>query len=161
MDEQVVIQESQELLTRSNINDEVMAVGVFYPRGHTAGAMVGGLAGADVGGAAGDLAGAIGLAGGYLAGKEIADRTSGLPGEMFVAVSNTHVYLMVGKRDPRLKPVRVLGTLDRVSLQVKVHQRVNVKVVELIDESTGAKVELEGSRIPTLHVGDVLSVLTN
>lgn len=158
MDEQISLERAEELVTSSGITDELTAVGVFYPRGHTAGGMIGGLAGADVGGVAGDLAGAIGLAGGYLAGRKIADHNSGLPGEMFVGVSTTKVYLMEGERAPRLRPVRLLAAIERNSLEVKVHQRVNVRDVELVEDS-GAKIELEGSRIPTLHVGDVLAAL--
>jgi hypothetical protein len=40
-----------------------------------------------------------------------------------------------------------------------VHQRVNVRVVELFDRTTGARVELEGARMPGFHVGDVLHAL--
>ena len=33
---------------------------------------------------------------------------------------------------------------------MKVHQRVNVRVLELIHPETGSKIELEGTRIPAL-----------
>jgi hypothetical protein len=41
----------------------------------------------------------------------------------------------------------------------EIHQRVNVRILELIDRDTGASVQLEGNRIPTLHTGEVLKVL--
>ncbi len=39
------------------------------------------------------------------------------------------------------------------------HQRVNVRVLELVDRASGASVQLEGNRIPTLHTGDVIKAL--
>ena len=35
----------------------------------------------------------------------------------------------------------------------------NVRVLELIDETTGSKVELEGSRLPGFHMSEVLDAL--
>ena len=42
---------------------------------------------------------------------------------------------------------------------MKVHQRVNVRVLELIDEATGSRIELEGSRLPVTHTKDVIELL--
>lgn len=39
------------------------------------------------------------------------------------------------------------------------HPRVNVRVVELIDETTSSRVELEGERLPGFHVSDVIDAL--
>ena len=46
--------------------------------------------------------------------------------------------------------------LPRHELEVKVHARVNVRVLELIDTATGSRIELEGNRIPLTHSKDVI-----
>jgi hypothetical protein len=43
---------------------------------------------------------------------------------------------------------------------VKVHQRVNVRVLELIDEDSGSRIELEGNRLPVTHSKDVIEALS-
>ncbi len=50
--------------------------------------------------------------------------------------------------------------LPRAGLTAKVHQRVNVRVLELIEDASGSRVELEGNRIPLTHSKDVINVLT-
>ena len=42
---------------------------------------------------------------------------------------------------------------------MKVHLRVNVRVLELIDSATGARIELEGNRVPMTHSKDVIKAL--
>lgn len=42
---------------------------------------------------------------------------------------------------------------------MKVHQRVNVRILELIDQATGSRIELEGNRIPLTHSKDVIDAL--
>ena len=49
--------------------------------------------------------------------------------------------------------------LDRSDLEAKVHQRVNVRVLELIHGPSGDAIELEGPRLPGFHVGSVLDAL--
>ena len=44
-------------------------------------------------------------------------------------------------------------------LETKVHQRVNVRILELIHKDTGSTVQLEGNRVPTLHTKDVIKAL--
>ena len=39
------------------------------------------------------------------------------------------------------------------------HQRVNVRVLELIDGPSGDKIELEGPRLPGFHAGSVIDAL--
>jgi hypothetical protein len=40
-----------------------------------------------------------------------------------------------------------------------VHRRVNVRVLELIDEATGSRIELEGNRLPVTHSKNVIDLL--
>jgi hypothetical protein len=49
--------------------------------------------------------------------------------------------------------------LPRADLTVKVHQRVNVRVLELIEEASGSRIELEGNRLPVTHSKDVIQEL--
>jgi hypothetical protein len=38
---------------------------------------------------------------------------------------------------------------------------VNVRVLELIDEASGGRVELEGNRVPMTHSKDVIAALVH
>ena len=78
---------------------------------------------------------------------------------MVVAVTPTAVLGFDSVRDHGRRPTGLLFRLPRERLSSRVHQRVNVRILELVDDATGATVELEGSRIPTLHTGDVLKAL--
>jgi hypothetical protein len=42
---------------------------------------------------------------------------------------------------------------------VRTHPRVNVRVLELIDEASDSRVELEGERLPGFHASDVIDAL--
>lgn len=50
--------------------------------------------------------------------------------------------------------------VSRDNLQVRVHQRVNVRVLEMIDEPTNSRIELEGDRLPVTHARDVMDELS-
>jgi hypothetical protein len=79
---------------------------------------------------------------------------------MLVGVSATNVYGFGTERDGGERvPTELVFRLPRSQLEVRVHERVNVRVVELFDRATGARVELEGARMPGFHVGDVLHAL--
>jgi hypothetical protein len=159
MKEQHMVEKVQEALTRIGIADTALATGLFFPRGHTGGAFVGGVIGGDIGDTVGGLAGGVGMAAGLLAGQHAADARSGLPERMMVAVSAEAVYGFDTHREHEREPTDLVFQVPRDGLEVKVHQRVNVRVLELIDEKTGSKVELEGSRLPGFHMSDVLHAL--
>ncbi len=44
-------------------------------------------------------------------------------------------------------------------VSVEVHQRVNVRVLELIDAASGSRLEVEGNRLPVTHSKDVIDHL--
>jgi hypothetical protein len=160
MSEQTMIDLVAEALRASGIEDELIAVGQFYPRGHTGGMFAGGMVGSDAGGRlGGGIGGDVGMAAGSLAGMRAADGASGLPSKMLVGVSANTVY---GLDAPtRHSPPRaIVFTVSRSKLEAKVHQRVNVRVLELIDTDSGAKLELEGNRLGVTHSGDVIKALT-
>jgi hypothetical protein len=148
----------QGALTEAGVTDQVLAAGQFNPRGHSGGLFAGGLAGSEAGGVLGEAAGAIGLGTGSLAGMRAADSTSGLPAKMVVGVTATTVYgFAAATRHSR--PTALVFQVPRASLTVKVHQRVNVRILELIDDATGSRIELEGSRVPMTHSEDVIAAL--
>ena len=154
-----MIELAQAALDRFGIDDTVEAVGQFAPRGQSGAMFAGGMVGGDVGGAAGDLAGGLGLGAGLAAGRAASSASSGLPPTVMVAASASTVYGMHA-RTRRREPDSILFAVPRAGLTVTVHQRVNVRVLELIDEQTGARIELEGNRLPVTHSKDVIHVLT-
>lgn len=152
-----MIEVVQAALDHHGIEDSVIAVGEFYPRGHTGGGFAGGLLGGDAGSGLGSLGEGVGVAGGYAAGTRAADAASGLPAEMLVGVSDANVYGFAAKT--RHEPATLAFQVPRAGLEVKVHQRVNVRVLELVDRSSGARIELEGNRLPVTHSKDVIDTL--
>ena len=99
----------------------------------------------------------IGTVGGYIAGTKAHDAASGLPERMVVGVSDTTVYGFAGSR---AHPKALAFRVPRKRLEVKVHQRVNVRVLEPIDWEGGSRIELEGMRLPIWHARDVIQELT-
>jgi hypothetical protein len=159
MSEESMLELVQGALRNGGIEDELVAVGQFNPRGHTGGLFAGGLLGSDAGGhLGGNIGSDIGMVTGSLAGQRAADQASGLPSSMLVAVSPENVY---GFDAPtrHSEPRGIVFGLPRSSVEVKVHQRVNVRILELIDKQSGDKIELEGNRLPITHSGDVIKAL--
>ena len=147
-----------EALAKRGVDDEVLAVGEFNPRGHTGGLFVGGLAGGSAGDELGGLAGGVGVAAGSLAGARAVDAAAGLAGWMLIGVTATTVYGFAGRRSVA-EPTELAFEVPRKGLTAKVHQRVNVRVLELIDEESGSRIELEGNRLPVTHSKDVIDEL--
>jgi hypothetical protein len=155
MSEESMVEVVNEALASAGIEDTVTAVGEFYPRGHTGAGFAGGMIGGDLGDSVG--AGGVGTAGGYVAGTRAHDAATGLPEQMLVGVSESTVYGFAGdRRHARALVFRI----RREGLDVKVHQRVNVRVLELIEEASGSRIELEGNRLPITHSKDVISELS-
>jgi hypothetical protein len=159
MSEEKMVELLQGALEKRGIEDEVVAAGQFNPRGHTGGLFVGGLVGGDAGSLLGGVADSVGTGAGALAGMRAADVASGLPADMLVGVSATTVYGFAAptRHD---EPTALAFQLPREGLVAKVHQGVNVRVLELIDEASGSRIELEGNRLPVTHSKDVIEVLS-
>jgi hypothetical protein len=153
MSEERMVELVQEALQARGIEDQVLAAGQFEPRGHVGGLFAGGMIG-------GDLADGVGLAVGSIAGMKAADASSGLPSEMLVGVSDSAVYGFAAKTR-HSEPSDLVFGVKREGLTVKVHQRVNVRILELIDESSGSRIELEGNRVPLTHSKDVIALLSS
>ena len=157
MSEAKIVEVVNEALASAGIEDTVIVAGEFSPRGHSGAGFAGGLIGGSVGDAIGPPAGGIGTAGGYLAGTAAHDDASGLPGRMIVGVSETTLYGFAGNR---AHANALVFRLPRQRLEAKVHQRVNVRVLELLDAESGSRIELEGMRLPITHAKDVIQELT-
>jgi hypothetical protein len=110
----------------------------------------GGLAGSEAGGLLGQAGEAVGLGVGSIAGMRAADARSGLPANMLIGVSATMVYGFAAATR-HSEPTSLVFRVPRAGLTVKVHQRVNVRVLELIDNASDARIELEGNRLPVTH----------
>jgi len=124
-----MVEAVQEALGRLGIDDEVVAAGMFFPRGHTGAMFAGGLVGGGIG-----------------------DALGGAAGDVAVYGFDTH-------REREREPTDLLFRLPRSRLEVRVHPRVNVRVVEQIDGTSSSTVELEGERLPGFHVCDVIDAL--
>jgi hypothetical protein len=158
MNETEMLHRTQAALERSGVEDELVAAGIFLPRGHFAGAFAGGLAGDSLAG--GGLAGSVATAGGAAAGMHAADAASAMPDRSFVGVSATRVYGFGSERAKGgREPTDIVFAVDREGLEVKVHQRFNVRVRELIESRSGAAIELEGPRLPGFHAGAVINAV--
>ena len=158
MSEDAMVRLVQDALVAIGIEDNILAVGQFNPRGHSGGMFAGGLAGGEVGGMAGGAAESIGVGAGSLAGMRAADDMSGLPAKMLVGVSATAVYGFAASTR-RAQPTALTFQVERSALKATVHQRVNVRVLELVDTVSGSRIELEGNRLPVTHSKDVIEEL--
>jgi hypothetical protein len=151
MSEEKMVEQVQDSLAAQGIEDDVFAAGRLNPRGSSGGLFAGGMIGSDV-------AGSVGMAAGSLAGMHAPSALSGLPRNMLVGVSATTVYGLAAFAHHD-EPRELLFQVSREGLTVKVHQRVNVRVLELIHDDTGSRVELEGNRVPLTHSKDVIEAL--
>jgi hypothetical protein len=157
MSEEKIVEVVNKALAAGGIDDTVIAAGEFNPRGHSGAGFAGGWIGGDIGDSLPGPAGAIGTVGGYLAGTKAHDSATGLPERMVVGASETTVYGFAGNR---AHPKALAFRVPRAGLEAKVHQRVNVRVLELIDTESGSRIELEGMRLPITHSKDVIEELT-
>jgi hypothetical protein len=152
VNEREMASRAQGALERHGIDERVEAAAIFFPRGHFGGAFAGGLIG-------GELAGGVGAAGGALAGMKAADAARPTPERCMVAVTAAKVYGFDTERGRGGRvPTQAVFAVDRAALEVKVHARVNVRVLELIG-ADGAAIELEGPRLPGFHAGAVIDAL--
>jgi hypothetical protein len=79
---------------------------------------------------------------------------------MLVGVTDTTVYGFAGRSRHKV-PSELVFEVPRAGLKAKVHQRVNVRILELVDEASGSAIELEGNRLPVTHSKDVIKTLTD
>ncbi len=158
MNERVLVSQAQEVVGQ---DDVLLAAGVFQPRGTQAG--VGG--GAAVGGGlargvAGMALTAAGIAVGGLAGQTAAGDLP-TPRWTVLAVSAERIYGLTGHGEGfAIRPGEVFAVLRRDEVETRVHERVGVRVLEIIENGTGAALELETARLGGWHGTDVLRLLS-
>jgi hypothetical protein len=158
MSEERMVELVQDALAASGIRDDVLAAGQFNPRGQTGGMFAGGLAGGEAGGLLGEVGEIAGQEAGSIAGMHAADARSGLPAKMLVGVTATMVYGFAAPTR-HSEPTALVFQVPRAGLTIKIHQRVNVRVLELIENASGSRIELEGNRLPVTHSKDVIDTL--
>jgi hypothetical protein len=149
----------QQALAREGIAAEVLAAGQFNPRGHSGSMFVGGLAGSSVGEVGGSVGESVGEIAGVAGGMGANAASQGMPQWMLVGVTADSVYGFEGRSRSKT-PGALIFEAKRSDLDVKIHQRVNVRVLELIHEDSGSSIELEGNRLPLTHAKDVIEALT-
>jgi hypothetical protein len=158
MSEERMVELVQDALAASGIRDDVLAAGQFNPRGQTGGMFAGGLAGSEAGGLLGEAGEIAGQEVGSIAGMHAAGARSGWPAKMLVGVTATMVYGFAAPTR-HSEPTALVFQVPRAGLTIKVHQRVNVRVLELIENASGSRIELEGNRLPVTHSKDVITTL--
>jgi hypothetical protein len=155
MSEEQLVRNVQTAIDEHGIADTILHAGEFNPRGRSGSLFAGGLVGGEIGGVAGGLGEAVGVGAGV--GMAAHDASADLPGVMLVGASETAVYGFAGRR--REVPEELVFRVQRAGLEVKVHRRVNVRVLELLHPDTGSAIELEGNRLPVTHSKDVIEFL--
>ncbi|MEU8227258.1 hypothetical protein [Kribbella sp. NPDC048915] len=158
MSEETMERVVQQALTRDGISDRVIAAGQFNPRGQTGSLFAGGLVGDSLGEIGGSVGEAVGDVAGGIGGMRANAAAHGMPEFMLVGVTADGVYGFEGRSRSK-EPGAMVFKVLRAGLEVKVHQRVNVRVLELIHPETNSRIELEGSRLPLTHSNDVIEVL--
>lgn len=152
MNEEEMVERCQAALDKAGVSDTVVAASIFMPRGTFGGAFAGGMIGDEL------VPGGVGTAGGALAGMKTVAANSPVPERCMVAASKTRVYGFDTERDHGRMPTALVFAVAREGLEAKVHQRFNVRVLELIDKS-GAAIELEGPRLPGFHASSIIDEL--
>lgn len=132
--------------------EEVLAAGVFQPRG-TSGAM------GAVGGGGKGIGGLVASVGMVEAGH-VAAAAEHEPRWTIVGVTPTRVLAFEGRaHGTHWEPGVRYAVFDRTNLAVTTHNRVSVRVLELRDTATGERLELETMRVGPAHGGEVVHLL--
>ena len=158
MSEERMVEIAEKALVDLGVPETVEAAGQFLPRGHTGSMFAGGFLGDGLTDMAGGLVNSAATVGGALAGAHIHDAASGLPDQMLVGVTATHVCGWA-QAHRNTDAGGLVFRIPRRDLEIKVHKRVNVRILELIETSSGAQIQLEGNRIPLTHSKDVIQAL--
>ncbi len=136
--------------------EEVIAAGIFHPRGTTGGRVGATAAGFSTDNIVGQVAGvAVGAMAGHVAAE-----ARGVPLRTILAVTPTHLYGFVAEADGvHWKAGERFATFDRSRMEVTVHARANVHTLTIVDPDTGRTYEWEGNRIGPDHANAVIHAL--
>ncbi len=149
-----------DALRAADIDDQVLAVGLFAQRGSTVGILAGGFVGDVVGGGLGGALGsALGELGAVAGGRTVAGDIHKLPSDLILGVCEEWVY---GATLPgfRSLPSTLLFRIPRDGLTATRRDRVSVRVLELQAPGDPDAIMLEGSRNPMTGAKSVINALT-
>ncbi len=153
MSDEKMIEEAKAFI---GSDEDVVAAGIFQPRGTT-----GGMAGATGAGlATAALVGEVaGLPAGLGAGRTMA-HVDGVPRWTMLAVTPTTLHaLACGQHGVGWQPASVFATFDRSAIRATVHGRVNARTLTIEDTASGRTYEWEGNRIGPAHAKAVIEAL--
>jgi hypothetical protein len=136
--------------------EQVVAAGIFEPRG-TSGGMIGATgAGFATDNIVGELAG---VAAGVESGRAMS-HVDGVPRWTMLAVTPTTLYaIRCGQHGVGWQPQETFATFDRSTAHITVHGRVNVRTLTVEDPATGKTYQWEGNRMGPAHAKAVIEAL--
>ncbi len=109
------------------------------------------------------VAGMALTAAGMAVGQHAAQTTAGdlhTPRWTVVAVSAERIYGLTGHGEGfTIQPGEGFAVLRRDEVETKVHERVGVRGLEILETGSGAALELETARLGGWHGSDVLRLL--
>ena len=153
MSDEKLIGEAQRFLGEG---EQVVAAGIFQPRGTTGGRMGATGAGFATDNIVGEIAGA---AAGIEAGRAMS-HVDGVPRWTMLAVTPTTLYAIAcGQHGVGWQPQEMFATVDRSRAHVTVHGRVNVRTLSVVDPDSGRIYQWEGNRIGRAHTKAVIGAL--
>jgi hypothetical protein len=136
--------------------EQVIAAGIFQPRGTTGGMMGTTGAGFATDNIVGEVAGA---AAGIEAGRAMS-HIDDLPRWTMLAVTSTTLYAIAcGQHGVGWQPQETFATFDRSVARMTVHGRVNVRTLTVEDPDSGRTYQWEGNRIGPAHAKAVIEAL--
>lgn len=153
MSDEKLIEEARTFL---GDQEQVLAAGMFQPRGTT-----GGLVGATSAGFATDnIVGEIaGAAAGIEAGRAMS-HIDDVPRWTMLAVTPTTLHAIAcTQHGVGWQPHERFATFDRSAIRVTVHGRVNVRTLTVEDPGSGRTYQWEGNRIGPAHAKAVFEAL--
>jgi hypothetical protein len=136
--------------------EQVLAAGMFEPRGST-----GGLIGATSAGFATDnIVGEIaGAAAGLEAGRAMS-HVDDVPRWTMLAVTPSTLHAIAcGQHGIGCQPESTFASFDRSRIKATVHRRVNVRTLTIEDPDSARTYQWEGNRIGPAHAKDVFRAL--
>jgi hypothetical protein len=153
MSDEKLIEEAQAYL---GDGEQVVAAGIFQPRGTT-----GGMVGATSAGfATNNIVGEIGGAAAGLESGRAMSHVDGVPRWTMLAVTPTTLYAIAcGQHGVGWQPQETFATFDRSRVRVTVHGRVNVRTLTVEDSDSGRTYQWEGNRIGPAHAKAVIEAL--
>jgi len=137
-------------------DEQIVAAGVFEPRG-TMGGTIGAMgAGLSTDNIVGEIAGAAASVESGRAMSKVDD----VPRHTLLAVTPTRLYALAAKpKGAHWEVVERFATFDRARIRATVHGRVNVRTLTIEDPESDRTYQWEGNRIGPDHAKAVIEAL--